>query len=112
VLYRAIRDEDLGILPGVNFSLSTSPVPIRRSPFVGRKTELALLNGFLEKMLAGQGQLVLVTGNAGSGKTALIGEFVQRALQNQAGPIPVLGVAISIPGSAILTCRLSRSSDS
>jgi len=47
--------------------------------FVARERELASLNGFLEEALAGRGQVAFVTGEAGSGKTALIDEFTRRA---------------------------------
>lgn len=47
--------------------------------FVAREGELAHLHTFLERALAGQGQLCFVTGEAGSGKTALVTEFVRRA---------------------------------
>jgi predicted ATPase len=41
--------------------------------------ELAELDGFLNLALAGQGRVAFVTGEAGSGKTALIQEFTHRA---------------------------------
>ncbi len=60
--------------------LSSAPLP--PSPpafFVAREQELAQLNRYLETMLADQGQVVFITGEAGSGKTALIREFARRA---------------------------------
>jgi DNA-binding winged helix-turn-helix (wHTH) protein len=39
---------------------------------VGREAELAQLEAYLEKALAGQRQFVLISGEAGSGKTALV----------------------------------------
>jgi DNA-binding SARP family transcriptional activator/predicted ATPase len=50
-----------------------------RSTFVAREGELAHLDGLLEKVFAGNGQLVFITGEAGSGKTALIKAFAKRA---------------------------------
>ena len=47
--------------------------------FVGRSRELARLNEWLARALVGQGQVCFVTGEAGSGKTALISEFARRA---------------------------------
>ncbi|MFQ5595325.1 MAG: AAA family ATPase, partial [Anaerolineae bacterium] len=41
--------------------------------------ELAQLNGFLDKALAGHGTVCFVTGEAGAGKTALVTEFARRA---------------------------------
>jgi predicted ATPase/DNA-binding SARP family transcriptional activator len=47
--------------------------------FVGREAELAELDGHLSQVLDGQGRVVFVTGEAGSGKTALIEAFARRA---------------------------------
>ena len=49
-------------------------------PFVGREEELALLDRSLDAALAGQGRVVFVSGEPGSGKTMLVGEFVRRAM--------------------------------
>lgn len=49
----------------------------------GRKTEQALLQGCFEKLLARQGQLVLIGGEAGSGKTSLVDELEVRARGQQ-----------------------------
>ncbi|TEU12128.1 MAG: hypothetical protein E3J21_21920 [Anaerolineales bacterium] len=59
--------------------LSPGP-PASSSPFVGREHELAKLDGFLDRALAGQGRVAFVTGEAGSGKTVLIGAFTRRAM--------------------------------
>ena len=48
--------------------------------FVGRERELEELKGYLDKALSGQGQVCFIGGQAGSGKTALVGHFVQQAL--------------------------------
>ncbi len=47
--------------------------------FVARERELAQLQTFLERALAGHGQVCFVTGEAGAGKTALVIEFARRA---------------------------------
>jgi ABC-type oligopeptide transport system substrate-binding subunit/tetratricopeptide (TPR) repeat protein len=47
--------------------------------FVARQRELTQLQTFLDRALAGQGQVAFVTGEAGSGKTALVTEFARRA---------------------------------
>jgi DNA-binding SARP family transcriptional activator/predicted ATPase len=49
--------------------------------FVARDRELGQLDAHLEAALAGQGRAVFVTGDAGSGKTALIQAFTRRAQQ-------------------------------
>ena len=50
-------------------------------PFAGRDAELALLDGWLEEALAGRGRVGFVTGEAGTGKTALVREFTRRAAE-------------------------------
>jgi DNA-binding SARP family transcriptional activator/tetratricopeptide (TPR) repeat protein len=52
---------------------------IEKTIFVARERELSQLDGFLDLTLAGQGRVVFVTGEAGSGKTALIQESNRRA---------------------------------
>lgn len=47
--------------------------------FVGRQRELALLDAHLARALNGQGHIVLLQGEAGLGKTALVQEFAARA---------------------------------
>ena len=60
--------------------------PAERPIFVAREPELALLEEHLEAALAGQGKVVFVTGEAGSGKTTLIQEFARRAQEVHADP--------------------------
>ncbi|MDP1805798.1 MAG: ATP-binding protein, partial [Acidimicrobiales bacterium] len=48
-------------------------------PFVGRQRELRELAGGLESAVAGRGRLILVSGEAGIGKTRLCEELVDRA---------------------------------
>jgi class 3 adenylate cyclase/tetratricopeptide (TPR) repeat protein len=69
-----------------------SPTGIRKARsfrfgFVGREAELASLSGLL-----GPGGLALVTGDAGSGKTRLLGEFSRRA--SESGVRVLQGVAV------------------
>jgi DNA-binding SARP family transcriptional activator/predicted ATPase len=59
--------------------LAEEPVEAERPVFVARERELAQLGAFLNLALTGQGRVVLVTGEAGSGKTALLQEFTRRA---------------------------------
>jgi polynucleotide 5'-kinase involved in rRNA processing len=66
---------------GVAASLPRDP-PI----VIGREGELERLERLLELALAGRRQLVLVTGEAGAGKTTLVESFVARA----AGRTPLL----------------------
>lgn len=54
---------------------------VERGVFVAREQELAQLNGWLDQALAGRGRVAFVTGEAGSGKTALLQEFARRSLE-------------------------------
>jgi DNA-binding SARP family transcriptional activator/predicted ATPase len=67
-----------------------------RQHFVAREGELAQLHTFLDRALGGHGQVVLITGEAGSGKTALIQEFTQRAQAAHAHPIQDTGDALIV----------------
>jgi DNA-binding winged helix-turn-helix (wHTH) protein/predicted ATPase len=50
---------------------------------VGRDKALSQMRGWLEKMLAGERQIVFVTGEAGIGKTSLVDTFVQNITSDQ-----------------------------
>jgi DNA-binding SARP family transcriptional activator/predicted ATPase len=83
-LCEQIRDGTLAIpepftirLPA--FLLDEQDVAAEGPVFVARERELSRLHGFLEQVLAGHGQVAFVAGEAGSGKTALLQEFSQRA---------------------------------
>jgi DNA-binding SARP family transcriptional activator len=52
----------------------------RTPAFVAREQEMAQLERHLSLALEGQGRVVFVTGEAGSGKTVLMAEFVRQAL--------------------------------
>jgi len=90
-LYEQIRDGELGARVGgaegrraltsapPAFITSEAEVDAERPVFVARERELVQLDGFLDHALAGQGRVVFVTGEAGSGKTALVQEFTRRA---------------------------------
>jgi predicted ATPase len=65
VVYRVIR-------PREPASDETEPVPARLSFLVGREAELGLLLRRWEQSKAGLGQVVLLSGEAGIGKTALV----------------------------------------
>ena len=47
--------------------------------FVGRQPELAVLTGALDDALAGLGQIVMLSGEPGIGKTRLAQELASRA---------------------------------
>lgn len=59
--------------------------------FVGREDELTELDRLLDRGLEGHGGVGFVTGEAGTGKTALVGEFARRAQQAHDDLIVVMG---------------------
>lgn len=59
--------------------------------FVARERELTQLQTFLDRALAGHGQVCFVTGEAGAGKTALVTEFARRAQDAHANLVVAIG---------------------
>ena len=55
------------------------PIPYEQPTFVARDRELSRLDEFLSQALGCDGQIFFITGEAGSGKTALIHEFTRLA---------------------------------
>lgn len=55
--------------------------PVRSDPFLGRSAELAELRGALARALDGRGSFVLLSGDAGTGKTRLAEVFVASATE-------------------------------
>lgn len=49
----------------------------RESPFVGREQELASLETILDRVMAGHGQLLVISGEAGVGKSRLLEELIE-----------------------------------
>ena len=77
-------------LPSISLGESHE-TSLGRPLVVARETELARLDGFLEQIIAGQGQVIFVTGEAGAGKTTLVSEFIHQAHQNKAELLAVVG---------------------
>jgi predicted ATPase/DNA-binding SARP family transcriptional activator len=101
-LYEQIRDGKLQALapahpspPDLRASLprflEAEPPHVEIPIFVSRERELAQLDQFLDRALAGQGRVALVTGEAGSGKTTLVQEFTRRAQEAHADLIVASG---------------------
>lgn len=67
-------------------------------PFVGRSSELERLDQFLQTTLAGLPQIVFVTGEAGSGKSALVQSFLRRAQSKHPRLIAVGGYCNAFTG--------------
>jgi DNA-binding SARP family transcriptional activator len=57
----------------------------RFPPFVARDAELARLHRHLDLALAGQGQVMFISGESGTGKTALAREFCRQAMDRHPG---------------------------
>jgi tetratricopeptide (TPR) repeat protein/predicted Ser/Thr protein kinase len=56
-----------------------------RTPLVGRESELERLERWLSDAAAGRGKVILISGEAGSGKTALCAELLERVRRAQPG---------------------------
>jgi DNA-binding SARP family transcriptional activator len=67
------------------------PQKIERPVFVAREPELNQLSHFLEQAISGHGGVIFVTGEAGSGKTALINEFTRRIQEAHKNAIVAYG---------------------
>jgi predicted ATPase/exonuclease VII small subunit len=68
------------------------------STFVGRDGELAELRAFFDKAHAGNGQVCFITGQAGSGKSALVRRFVQQMLAEHPDVVVAIGACNSQSG--------------
>lgn len=73
------------------FLVEGNALQVEPAPFVARENELVQLEEHLERALANQGRVVFVTGEAGSGKTALINTFCRRAQENHEDLVVVTG---------------------
>ena len=60
------------------YTFLTNNTP-RESGFIGRRQELAILAAALDDALAGQGQMVMLAGEPGIGKTRLAQELARQA---------------------------------
>ena len=60
-----------------------SPDILAEPILVGRERELEELSGFLDSAIKGKGTTVFISGEAGSGKTRLLTEFLKIAKQKQ-----------------------------
>lgn len=67
--------------------------------FVGRERELARLHGCLDPALDGEGGLMLISGGAGQGKTALLGAFARGAMDQHPELLVASGSCSAFTGS-------------
>jgi len=109
-LARALGDE-LGAAPGPETArlaerirearvgrrvAATVPAARARPPLVGRAAELAALGAAWDRARAGQGQVVLIEGEPGEGKSRLLDEFVARVRLDDA----TVAAARAVPADA------------
>jgi ATP/maltotriose-dependent transcriptional regulator MalT len=80
-------------------AVGAAPRPASARPFVGRDGELAELHDALRRAAAGQLRMLLVAGEAGVGKSRLIGQFAEQA--RRAGTLVAVGGAAPLTGGAL-----------
>jgi tetratricopeptide (TPR) repeat protein len=78
---------------------SSAETPLAQQ-LVAREFELARLDDALNKVLDGQSQICLVNGSAGSGKTALIAEFLRQTQQQHENVLITTGDCDAYMGSS------------
>jgi len=66
--------------------------------FVGRGVELQRLHTWLDEMMKGRGSIVTVSGEAGSGKTALVREFIRQAQTCYSDLVSAVGCSNAFTG--------------
>jgi DNA-binding SARP family transcriptional activator len=99
ILYERIRDGDLDPVALPPFLRAAPSGDRPTAPFVARERELAQLDGYLAEVLAGQGRVVFIRGEAGTGKTALVGAYARRAQTRHAGLVVAGGNCNAYIGS-------------
>ena len=83
VLFQQIWSGELDLPPLLPAFLSkeTARYPADQPRFVARERQLTRMDSFLEESLAGQAQVIFITGGSGRGKTALLEAFVRQAME-------------------------------
>jgi class 3 adenylate cyclase len=71
------------------------------APIVGRATELRIMSGAYAQVLAGRPQVVLITGEAGIGKTRLVEELIGRMRRAAEGVRVHVGESAPMAGAAL-----------
>jgi DNA-binding SARP family transcriptional activator len=102
-LYENIRDGDLYIpfhFQSSHLSQAEVQQKYSPSPFFAREEELRLLGQRLEDSLAGENQILFITGEPGSGKTALVEEFIRLTLQRFPGLVAAYTNCNAFTGSS------------
>jgi DNA-binding SARP family transcriptional activator len=102
-LYEAIRSERPSLPTGLPSALSWPglagpPQPAEPTLFVARDQELETLGKALGRAAGGQGGVYFVTGEPGSGKTALLAQFARQALAGNPELLVVWGQCSAFTG--------------
>ena len=84
--------------PAPAFLASLEPAPPAATVFVGRERALAQLMGFLRHAISGRGLTVMVTGEPGIGKTALLRRLAVQAQADFPGLIVASGSGNALTG--------------
>lgn len=85
-IYTQIIEDQLPIPPTPpRFLLPSACLPQEAPRFVNRQKPINQMHRALDLALEGQGQLMLITGSPGQGKTALMHEFIRQALEAHPG---------------------------
>jgi len=90
---------DNTLQPAVSWQDALAVARTESQVFVARKHELEQLDGFLTRALAGHGQVCFVTGEAGTGKTALVTEFARRVQEQYKDLIVAVGQCDALTGA-------------
>ncbi len=77
--------------PHLSFFDQRQPIQIEKPIFVARERELEKMGRLLDLALKGQGRVIFITGEAGTGKTSLIDEFTLRSQESHPDLIVVAG---------------------
>ena len=97
-LRRQIRDAAWGDLALPQCGPPGAHSGLLPSAFVAREQEMARLDQSLDSAFVGQGRVVLVTGEAGSGKTALLAHFARRAVTDHRRLVAAAGRCSAFAG--------------
>src|SRR5262245_9019868 len=76
--FEIVRHAEAGRVAARLVGPGSSDVRFGPSEFLGRQRELALLEGLLERAIEGRGQVALIAGEPGIGKSRLVYEFTER----------------------------------
>ena len=96
---RRLRDATSGSSGTLVESLAgTGPIGARRTPFVGREAETAELLHWLDRAAVGRGGIVLIGGEPGVGKTRLVEQLLEAALERRC--LAVTGRCYEMEGTA------------